>query len=91
MPKFTGSRPTYPLDSDLMEDVKTVLRSRPTGAQNPAYSSTELESELKKQGVTVKRGADLKTVLERLRNDGLIEADFRRIGNWYVEWVDPNI
>ena len=60
MRKYLAASPIYPLDMDLLEAVKTVLRARKKGAQSPAFSSADLEAELKQQGITIARGADLK-------------------------------
>ena len=92
MAKFPSADDPRPptLNVELLRAVKDILRSLPKGTQTPELTSTALEVYLKQQGIAAVRLEDLKQVLLKLTRDGLIRADFSRIGNWYILWINPD-
>ena len=79
------------LTSDVLEAVKTVLRSFPSGEQEPELELhlDKLKAAVKDQGVMA-TGDQLVLALEDLTRAGLITAG-GRIGVWGIEWISVDI
>jgi hypothetical protein len=93
MPKVQSTddpRPTR-LTSEVLEGVKTVLRSFPSGEQEPELELhlDKLKTAVKEQGLAAS-GDQLVLAFEQLTRAGLITAG-GRIGVWGIEWISEDI
>jgi hypothetical protein len=93
MPKIQSTDDPRPprLTSEVLEAVKTVLRSFPSGEQQPELELhlDKLKAAVKQQGLAA-TGDELVLALEQLTRAGLITAG-ARIGVWGIEWISADI
>lgn len=93
MPRVQSTDDPLPvrLTSEVLEAVKTVLRTFPSGEQEPELELhlDKLKAAVKDQGVAA-TGDQLVLALKELARTGLITAG-GRIGVWGIEWISADI